>query len=166
MTIHTPIGVGAAAIALLLASIPPHASRLVWNASASAPVGFYAVMNAKTLAHGDLVLAVPPAAAQHLAAERGYLPIGVPLVKYVAALAGDRICADGLRVTINDSEAAIRLPWDGAGRPLPVWRGCKTLDGNAVFLLNGSVLQSFDGRYFGTVSRQNIVGKLRPLWVR
>jgi conjugative transfer signal peptidase TraF len=166
MTVPASIGVGAAAIALLLASVPPHAQRLVWNASASAPIGLYAVTNAKALAYGDLVLAVPPSAAQHLAAERGYLPTGVPLVKYVAALMGDRVCADGLRVTINGREAAIRLPWDSAGRPLPVWRGCKTLDGDAVFLLNGSVLQSFDGRYFGAVSRQNIIGKLRPLWIR
>lgn len=166
MTAHAPIVVGTASIALLLASVPPHAPRLVWNASASAPIGLYAVADAKTLSRSDLVVAFPPAGARRLAAKRGYLPAGIPLVKYVAALQGDRVCADGLRVTINSRDAAIRLPWDRAGRPLPVWRGCKTLGGNAVFLLNGSVLNSFDGRYFGTVSRQNIVGKLRPLWVR
>jgi type IV secretory pathway protease TraF len=113
-----------------------------------------------------MVLAFAPADAQHLAAERGYLPSGVPLVKYVAALQGDRICADGLRVTINGGEAAIRPPRDSEDRRLPVWRGCKTLGRYDVFLLNGSVRHSFDGRYFGTIQRQNIVGKLRPLWVR
>lgn len=159
------LSVTAVSIAVLLASVMPHTPRLVWNASASAPIGLYAVFAATMVAQHDLVLALPPPPAQRLAAERGYLPRGVPLIKRVAALGGDRICADDLHVSINGVEAAIRLPWDGQGRLLPAWRGCQTLSADEVFLLNGSILHSFDGRYFGPVSRSAIVGKLRPLWL-
>lgn len=165
MTARASAAVSATSILLLLASGVPHGPLLVWNASASAPIGLYAASPPDMIARGDLVLAFAPRSARALAAQRGYLPWGVPLVKYVAALQGDRVCANGLRVFINGVEAAIRLRWDHEGRPLPRWHGCKKLARDDVFLLNGPVLHSFDGRYFGTVPRRNLVGKLRPLWL-
>lgn len=149
-----------------LATSGPHRPLVVWNATASAPIGLYRVMGANVVLRGDLVLAWPPPAARHLAAARGYLPLGTPLIKYVVARAGDRVCAAGLRIAINGAEAAVRMPWDGKGHPLPAWHGCKTLKANEVFLLNGRVLHSFDGRYFGPVPRANILGKVVPLWTR
>jgi conjugative transfer signal peptidase TraF len=159
------LSVSAFAIVGLFAAAVPHQPLLIWNASASAPIGLYSVSAAKVIARGDLVLALPPAGAQRLAAERGYLPLGVPLVKYVAALQGDRVCAVGLQISINDTEAAIRLLRDSAGRPLPLWYGCRTLAQGDVFLLNHHVLHSFDGRYFGVIPRSNIIGKLKALWL-
>ncbi len=160
----------AAAMALgaiaCLAISTPHRPFLVWNATASAPIGLYRVMRAKSITRRDLVLALPSLATQRLAAERGYLPFGTPIVKYVSAQHGDRVCAVGLRITINGTQAAIRLPQDGEGRPLPAWRGCKTLTASEVFLLNARVLSSFDGRYFGPVVRGAIIGRLVPLWTR
>jgi len=137
---------------------------LVWNETASAPVGLYRVIAANPLLRGDLVLALPPPGVQRLTAQRGYLALGVPLIKHVAALTGDRICADARHVAINGRTVAIRLERDGQGRPLSGWRGCKTLTAHEVFLLNAAVPQSFDGRYFGVVSATAILGKLVPLW--
>src|SRR5947208_3227869 len=86
----------AAAAAALLLLIPLHPRPLlVWNATASAPVGLYAVTASVGLAAGDLVLAWPPAAAARLAAARHYLPRGVPVVKRIAALPGEQVCASG-----------------------------------------------------------------------
>ncbi|TWG95946.1 Type IV secretory pathway, protease TraF, partial [Mesorhizobium sp. J18] len=65
---------------------------LVWNASASAPVGLYRVGFA-TAARGDLVLVRPPQAVAYLADQRGYLARNVPLVKRLAALRGEHVCA-------------------------------------------------------------------------
>src|SRR5262249_44463062 len=65
--------------------------RLVYNATASAPLGFYRLIPAGHLARGDLVLAHLPEAAARLAADRRYLPLSVPVVKRVAALAGDLV---------------------------------------------------------------------------
>jgi type IV secretory pathway protease TraF len=59
----------------------------------------------------------------------------------------------------------MRRTSDSQGRPLPDWQGCRLLGMSAVFLLMPDVASSFDGRYFGPVSRSAILGKLRPLWL-
>lgn len=141
----------------------PH---FVWNASASAPLGFYRVVQAAALNRGDLVLAWAPESARRLAAERGYLPDTVPLTKRVAALSGDTVCASERRILINGKVAATSLAADGLGRPLPSWTGCRDLAANEVFLLMADVPQSFDGRYFGPIQTSAILGKLVPLWTR
>jgi conjugative transfer signal peptidase TraF len=138
---------------------------LIWNATASAPIGLYAVSDVVTLQRGDLVLAEPPAWARRLASERGYLPLHVPLVKRVVALRGDCVCGVVNRITINGRTVAMRRTTDSKGRPLPAWQGCRLLGTGAVFLLMPDVASSFDGRYFGPVSRGAILGKLRPLWL-
>lgn len=158
---------GMAAVALLGVSAALHpVPRLVWNASPSAPVGLYWVEPYSALRRGDLVLATPPEAARRLAAERGYLPAGVPLVKRVVAFSGDTVCAAGIEITINGPAVAKRLPADRRGRPLPDWNGCRTLAANEFFLLMVDVPDSFDSRYFGPVSSSQIVGRLVPLWTR
>lgn len=140
------------------------APRLVWNASTSAPLGLYRVEVGARIARGDTVLAMLPDASRSLAAKRFYLPDGVPLIKRVAAMAGDRICAEGDAVSINGHVAAHRLVDDSKGRPLPRWTGCRVLADGEVLLLMEGVSSSFDGRYFGPVDAAQIVGKVVPLW--
>jgi type IV secretory pathway protease TraF len=93
--------------------------RLVWNASASPPLGFYWVRSDQAASRGDFVLAALPEAARRLAAARGYLLAGVPVVKRVAALTGDVVCADSAIVVINDRVAAQTLLMDRQDRPIP-----------------------------------------------
>jgi len=142
----------------------PRAPVLIWNATASAPIGLYELHRTHAVARGDLVLAKPPANALVLAAARDYLPAGVPLVKRIAALSGDDVCSFGKLILINGDPVATRLSADGQGRPLPSWQGCYRLTRNQVFLLMGHVPDSFDGRYFGPIRRSAIGGILRPLW--
>jgi conjugative transfer signal peptidase TraF len=154
-------------IAALGATVIAHPiPRLIWNATPSAPVGLYRVEPATNIRRGDYVLAWLPAAARQLAAERGYLPADVPLVKRIAALAGDTICRERARITINGIAVATALQADSHGRALPHWSGCRTLGENEVFLLMPAVPDSFDGRYFGPVEATAIIGKLVPLWTR
>lgn len=148
---------------LAFAALKPAAPLLVWNASASAPVGLYRVVAASPV-RGALVLVRPPNDAGKLAAERGYLPAGVLLVKRVAALAGDTICAAGNALSINGTPVATRLEHDARGRPLPRWQGCRVLAADELFLLMADVPDSFDGRYFGPVPAASIIGWLVPLW--
>jgi len=136
--------------------------RLIWNASASVPVGAYWLVSSEA-ARGDLVLAEPPREARRLAAARGYLPERVPLVKRLAALGGDRVCGDGVGVEINGARVAQRLAADSQGRPLPAWDGCRALKDDEVFLLTEAP-DSFDSRYFGPVHRSALIGKLIPIW--
>jgi type IV secretory pathway protease TraF len=58
---------------------------LVWNATASAPRGLYSITPVTELQAGDLVLIQPDPASAAVYAERGYLPLGVPLLKRVGA---------------------------------------------------------------------------------
>lgn len=90
------IGLGAAALATTIA-LPP-TPWLVWNASASAPIGLYAVSGRQDIASGDMVLVRVPDRWRRLAAERRYIPINIPLVKRVAAAPGDRVCARGREI--------------------------------------------------------------------
>ncbi len=139
---------------------------LIYNASASAPIGFYGVLPAEPLHRGDYVLARTPDSVRRLAADRHYLPEDVPLVKRVAALGGDTVCAVNRAVTIDGRYVATQLTADRLGRPLPGWTGCMTLRLGEIFLLMQGVPDSFDGRYFGPVSSSTIIGRLVPLWVR
>jgi len=139
--------------------------RLIWNVSASAPVGLYGVVPHAPIARGELVLATLPRAARTLAAARGYLPAGTPIVKHVAARAGDTVCSHGDIITVDGRPVAKRLLADTRGRPLPAWHGCQTLRAGQVFLVNAPA-DSFDSRYFGPVERRAILGKLVAIWTR
>ncbi len=160
------LGCGCLAAALAATLLIEPRPCLLWNASASAPVGLYTVSVAAALTRGDMVIARVPGEFQALAARRHYLPANVPLVKRVAAVPGDMVCAAGARVTVNGRTAALRLDRDGAGRPMPWWSGCAELGAGEVFLLMTESASSFDGRYFGVSNEGDIVGRARLLWRR
>jgi type IV secretory pathway protease TraF len=120
-------------------------------------------MPGSAVLRGDTVVSWPPATARELATRRGYLPPGVPLVKRVAAAAGDRVCAAGDAIHVNGRLAARRRRADTAGRPLPAWRGCRRLGRGESFLL-GTAAGSFDGRYFGVTTSAAIVGPAVLVW--
>ncbi|WP_255247210.1 S26 family signal peptidase [Sphingopyxis sp. GW247-27LB] len=160
------VGCGGLALALAGTLLAPPRPRLLWNASASAPVGLYAVGDGAAPVRGDMVIARVPAEFRMFAARRRYLPANVPLVKRVAAMAGDEVCAAGARVTVNGHIVARRLDRDGAGRPMPWWSGCAELAADEYFLLMTDSAASFDGRYFGITEAGDIVGKARLIWRR
>ena len=138
---------------------------LVWNVSASAPRGLYAVLAGARLERGVMVVARTPDSVRLLAAERRYLPANVPLVKRVAAIPGDRVCAPEAWLYVGEWAVARRRTHDRAGRTMPWWRGCRYL-GAGEYLLLMPADASFDGRYFGPVARADILGKAVPLWTR
>lgn len=162
MTARTILSCAGLAVCVLFV---PKVPRLIWNETASAPIGLYTVSDAQPLRRGELVLAEPPKNVRQLAAKRAYLPLHVLLVKRVAALSGDRICSVSDRIEINGRAAAIRLAFDSHQRVLPAWHGCRRLAPDDVFLLMAGVPNSFDGRYFGPVKRSAVLGKLRPVWL-
>lgn len=136
---------------------------LVYNPTESVPVGFYWITRTKAVKVGEMALILTPPAIADLADRRRYIPRHVPMLKYVAALSGDQVCASGERITINDRMVANRQKLDHAGRPMPWWTGCQTLKPSEVFVLNSAAPLSFDGRYFGVVSLQLVRGKATHL---
>ena len=154
--------VAVSGVVLIGMSAIARAPLLVWNASASAPIGLYRVTTGAP-ERGDLVLISPPKSIAKLAAERRYLPAGVPLIKRIAAMGGDDVCLFDGAIIINGEIAARLLERDHTGRPMPRWDECHTLTDDEIFLLT-SPQDSFDSRYFGPVPRAQIIGRLAPLW--
>lgn len=152
-----------AALPLAAMILWPPPTLLVWNASASAPLGLYRLFPGGAVRKGDMVVAWTPAPARRLAAERRYLPANVPLVKRVAAGPGDRVCAEGTAISINGRTAAERRPADASGRSMPWWRGCEALGQEEYFLLTEHP-SSFDGRYFGLTRGADLLGRAELLW--
>jgi conjugative transfer signal peptidase TraF len=153
-----------ATCALLSTAGIKHDPLLVWNASASVPIGLYAVRPIGDLAVTDLVVARPPEPLASWLAERGYLPKGAPLIKRVAGLHGQKICREGLSVTVDGIVMTEARECDHASRPLPQWRGCFVLRPGEIFLLNWDEPASLDGRYFGAFPIEGLIGRATPLW--
>ncbi len=159
--------IGSAGIALIALSAIIRANPiLVWNASASVPIGFYAVQPLDTPNVGDLVVLEPPSPLGEWLLEHGYLGADVPLIKHVAALPGQLACRIGVTVSIDGEIVATAIERDRFDRPLPVWQGCHQLTDDQVFFLNPDTEASLDGRYFGPLPRDTIIGRAVPIWTR
>lgn len=157
---------GLALAALALAPVAARAPRLIWNASASLPIGLYRLEPTRAAAAGELVAYRPAPEWSRAFAARGYLPDGVPLLKPVAATPPSVVCRQGLRIVIDGRTVAMALEKDRAGRPLPRWSGCITLGPETVFLLALDVPDALDGRYFGPVDRRDLLGRIVPIRIR
>lgn len=141
-----------------VAGVGPFGPWLVYNASGSAPIGFYA-RSTEVAGIGDYVLVRAESEPARAAAIRGLVPTGTPLIKRVAAARDDRVCRFRTQVRINGREAATALVLDQAGRALPAWSGCRVLgDGDTLLLQDHP--QSFDGRYFGPTTASMLAGRL------
>jgi conjugative transfer signal peptidase TraF len=139
--------------------------KFIWNASASVPIGLYALNPVGPLHVDDLLAVRPPKSLAVFLDRRRYLPIGVPMLKRVAALPGQKICRFGRAVSIDGKYVAEAQERDRFGRPLPVWQGCRVITDGEVFLLNAR-WDSLDGRYFGPISARSIIGRTTPLYIK
>lgn len=148
---------------LALGTIRTPAPRLVWNTTASAPLGFYRLRRSRRLARGDWVAVRPSPALAAWLAGRGFLPERAYLLKRIAATAGETVCREGARLLIEGRLAARARRLDRWGRDLPQWRGCIRLSSGQVFLLNPAP-ESLDGRYLGPTPAREVAGLARPLW--
>jgi conjugative transfer signal peptidase TraF len=153
-----------AVIGIAAASAVDWPLRLIWNATASAPIGFYTVEPADALDVPELVAVMPPEPLAAFMAERGYVAGGIPLLKRVVGLPGQRVCRTGSTVTVDGIEMGEALERDSLGRDLPVWQGCRVIGDDQFFLMNWEVRDSLDGRYFGLIPASSVIGRAVPLW--
>ena len=162
---------GLAALAWAAFVQPP--PRRVYNPSDSVAVGWYRVdpLDHRTssppspLSVGSIVLTRLPADVAALAAQRGYLPASVPLLKRVGAVAPQHVCIFDALVWIDGVPVAAVLAADRLGRPLPSWPQCRRLRPGELFLLSVTNPASFDSRYFGPVSASAVIGVAHPVWL-
>lgn len=122
------------------------------NVSPSLPYGLYRVHAvAERLTVGTLVLLDRPAWRPH------------PLLKPIAALAGERVChRDGHLIIRDEDYGAIYASW--RGHPLPAViapETCLTVPPGQVFVATAAP-QSLDSRYYGAVALDEISATATP----
>ena len=137
---------------------------LLWNVSPSSPTGLYLIREQRPIHVEDMIAAWPPRSVRTMADRRHYLPTMVPLIKRVAAVSGDRVCARNRSVVVNGRLAVLRRRRDPNGRLLPWWTGCRHLRRDELLLLSPNRPLAFDGRYFGFTHADEVIGKAELLW--
>jgi conjugative transfer signal peptidase TraF len=146
------------------------------NTTESMPVGLWLVTTGGVIQRGQVVSVCPvPGEVMDMAKERGYVPPGVcpgryePLIKPVAAVAGDLVMVSTEGVSVNgvavpNTQQALA---DGAGRQMPrIAPGEYPVTSGSVWVLSSYNAASFDSRYFGPLPVSNIEGTARPLFTK
>lgn len=160
---RTPLALAIPAIvALTLTLTPGRDPIVVWNATASVPIGLYRVVAGQPQ-RGSIVVIRLPQPLRTYADARAYLPASVFLIKPIAALRGDILCRHGSVVSVNGRVVAFARKVDHAGRPLLSWRGCRRLNATHIAVIANQP-DSFDSRYFGPVDTDNLIGQAIPVW--
>lgn len=153
-----------AAMGAVAAAVVPTSTKLIWNATASAPIGLYTVEPANAIEVPDLVAVLPPEPLASFMIARAYVGSGVPLLKRVLGLPGQWVCRTGRTITVDAVEMGEALERDRMGRDLPDWQGCRMVAEGQLFLMNWEVPDSLDGRYFGMLPASAVIGRAAPLY--
>ncbi|NTF47063.1 S26 family signal peptidase [Rhizobium rhizogenes] len=153
-----------AAMGAVAATVVPTPTKLIWNATASAPVGLYTVEPADVIEVPELVAVLPPEPLAQFMVARGYVGRGVPLLKRVLGVPGQRVCRIGRTITVDAIEMGEAFERDRMGRDLPTWQGCRVIAEGQLFLMNWEVRDSLDGRYFGALPASAVIGRAVPLY--
>lgn len=135
---------------------------LIWNASDSVPIGLYWVLKREPEI-GEIAVVSPPDWVRLYASSRGYLPSDVWLLKPVFAMSGSIVCRFSSHVFVVGKYVARAKIFDSRKRLLPVWKGCRTLKSDEIFVL-AKPKNSFDSRYFGPIKRSDVIGIAQLLW--
>lgn len=151
--------------ALAWTSLVQPSAHIIYNPSDSVPVGWYRIRPTAPAHIGSVVLTRLPPDVAALAAQRGYLPSHIPLLKRVGAAAPQHVCIVDGQVRIDGVPVAAVLPADRMGRSLPFWPQCRALADGELFLLSTTNPASFDSRYFGPIQASAVIGIAQPIYL-
>ncbi len=152
----TILGVGCG-----LSSFLPRQAAYLWNNTASAPLGLYRLEDDQ-LERGVTVAVRIESRLQAQLRHIGASTRHNVLLKRVAGVEGDVVCRDGEIIRLNGTGIAVARHSTSKGAALPVWSGCSMIGPGSAFLLSAHP-DSFDSRYFGAVSAQEILGVAHPV---
>jgi conjugative transfer signal peptidase TraF len=154
-------------------------SAAIWsgyrlNSTHSIPIGIYKVTY-EPVQKGKYVMFCPPDnEIFREAKERGYLQKGhcknnyMPLMKMVAATEGDTVSVFGDGIHINNKILPQTEPIfkDGLGRPLtPYPLTYYQLKSDELFLVGNFVPNSWDSRYYGIITKEQVESVVKPILV-
>ncbi|MBD9394165.1 S26 family signal peptidase [Acidovorax sp. ACV01] len=139
-------------------------ARLVYNPTDSVARGWYLIGPPVALHVGSIVLVRLSPVVAAFAAQRGYLPKGLPILKRIGAVAPQSVCVREQTVRIDGVAVATTLAHDGKHRTLRPWAQCRVLTQGELFLLSDAHPASFDSRYFGLIDTSAVLGTAQPIW--
>jgi conjugative transfer signal peptidase TraF len=143
-------------VAVLVLAAGLSTSWITLNATPSVPVGLYRrTAVPQPLTRGALVILPVPASM------RAFHSRWLPLLKPVAAVAGETVCnvEDELWIAGEDYGCVYT---ESHGMPLPHLEGCHTVPAGHVFLASQAP-RSLDSRYFSSVPLAAITAMATPL---
>lgn len=156
---------------VLFSSVVLYQRYFVVNFTQSMPLGVYIKSYSAFYTKNDLVLVCLDdaiarwAVANHIIADGSGCQHSAPLLKKIAATGGDRVTVNGEGIIINGKLMAHTAP---AARHIKRWIPVNSeillKDGEYIVVANQNNL-SFDSRYFGTVTTENVIAKASPLWL-
>jgi conjugative transfer signal peptidase TraF len=129
-------------------------------------MGFYRLVSHEPQEYrrGMSVVFPVPDAYRGLVYARGWLANGVPLLKTIVALAGDRVCVFDGHFEVNGRALGPVYAHDDSGAAMPRIRGCFEIEQGYFFPASSYNPRSFDGRYIGPQPLSALRGEARPLW--
>lgn len=164
----TPLLIAAGVIGSLLtvsALWSQFSPTLIINYTQSMPIGVYKIEHISEWRHGMPVAITVPEHVKSLLHERGWLSKKGLLIKPIGALPSDEVCIDNAVVKVNGSTRGAVFSKDSNGLPIPMIRGCFHIKAGQLFLLSTHIARSFDGRYFGPIPMDQVLGEAVPLWL-
>lgn len=152
------------------------ALNLRFNFTPSMPVGVYRLTAASPmikLPRGSLVAVCAPLKAAELGRRRGYLAAGVCpagselLLKEVVAAGGDDVAASTAGIYVNGCllPRSRPLTFDAAGRTLSRWPEGRYRLRRGQLWLYAANDRSWDSRYWGPTTGEDVTGRAIPLWI-
>ena len=140
------------------------------NLTSSMLKGVYEIQHQKIIRRNDLVSACLPTKIARYGYSRGYLANGscsngyVPVIKQILAVPKDKVIMNTNGIQVNGKYFNYKQEQvDHLDRPLNHQKINKNINGYLLIGTNSN--SSWDSRYFGEVSRQDIMNVLKPIWV-
>ena len=171
LQVHTVVPFGVMGVAALVVTFTVTLLRqfgppLCINQTPSEPVGVYRLVQHSPTDYrrGMYVIFPVPQHLQNLVYGRGWMRAGIPFLKEIIGLAGDRVCISATALQVNDHYIGPLFASDSHGLSLPQRPGCFVVPQNAFFAASQRLPNSFDGRYFGALPLAVLTGEARPVW--
>lgn len=148
-------------------------NKIIINTSPSIPLGLYTIHQIKApLKQNDLVAVCLMKSDQAFGLSRGYINPGrrcngtTPLLKSIIAVPGDNVILSNDEIIVNNKiYHYITQKFDSKQRILPSWPRGNYQNTQGFWLIGTNDPHSWDSRYFGFVSKNQIIFLLNPLLV-
>jgi len=155
-----------ALLALTVSIIKSAGFHMTYSATKSMPRGLYLIAPTKKIARYDIVELIPPPIALDFIKKNHWAPQSGSIIKYVFAIPNDHVCIHHQAIWINNKKIGRVYKFYAPNKLLPQTKICGKLKANQYLLLSTESERSFDGRYFGLVSSQEILGHAIPVFIK